>query len=71
MTRVPTEAAPAQEPAPVEPEPEVPQQAPSGWRTIHPRGSRRSERTAPPPPPTVPEVVPPAQSWATWQRKCL
>ncbi|KAI0672290.1 hypothetical protein C8Q78DRAFT_1188212 [Trametes maxima] len=68
MTCVPTDAAQQPEPAPApEPEPDVPQQAPSAWRSIH-RGSRRSRRTqatAPPPPP--PEPVPQTQSWATWQ----
>ena len=72
MTCVPTDAAAAPEPAPApEPEPEVPQAAPSAWRTIHTRGSRRSRRTqatAPPPPPP-PEPVPTTQSWATWQRE--
>ncbi|KAI0772886.1 hypothetical protein BD413DRAFT_603742 [Trametes elegans] len=69
MTCVPTDGG-HPEPAPPapEPEPEVPQQAPSAWRSIHPRGSRRSRRTAaaaPPPPP--PEPAPQTQSWATWQ----
>ncbi|KAI0649912.1 hypothetical protein C8Q79DRAFT_355651 [Trametes meyenii] len=69
MTCVPTDAAQQPESAPApEPEPDVPQQAPSAWRSIHTRGSRRSRRTqatAPPPPP--PEPVPQTQSWATWQ----
>ncbi|KAI0752741.1 hypothetical protein C8Q80DRAFT_472567 [Daedaleopsis nitida] len=69
MTCVPTDAAPP-EPAPAPEEPEIPGPAPSAWRTINPRSSRRSRRSAaaaaPPPPP--PEPVPPAtQSWATWQ----
>ena len=70
MTCVPTgEAPPPEAPAP-DPEPEQPQQAPSAWRSIHTRGSRRSRRTqaAAPPPPPPPE---PIQSWATWQRECL
>ncbi|KAI1786929.1 hypothetical protein LXA43DRAFT_897130 [Ganoderma leucocontextum] len=68
MTCVPAEAGPAPEAAP-EPEPEVPQHAPSGWRTIPTRGSRRSRRTQAAPPPPPPEPVPPpaTQSWATWQ----
>lgn len=72
MTCVPTDAAAAPEQPPVaEPEPDIPQPAPSAWRTIHPRGSRRSRRTqAPAAPPPPPEPVPqPTQSWATWQRE--
>ncbi|KAH9854565.1 hypothetical protein C2E23DRAFT_867186 [Lenzites betulinus] len=69
MTCVPTDAAPQPEPTPgPEPEPDVPQQAPSAWRSIHPRGSRRSRnRQAAPPPPPPPEPVPQTTSWATWQ----
>lgn len=72
MTCVPTDAAPP-EPAPaLEPEPEIPGPAPSGWRHVNTRTGRRSRRSAA----AVvqqqqpPEPVPPAtQSWATWQRE--
>ncbi|PIL29104.1 hypothetical protein GSI_09152 [Ganoderma sinense ZZ0214-1] len=68
MTCVPAEAAPAPDPYP-EPDFDGPQHAPSAWRTIPTRGSRRSRRTQAAPPPPPPEPVPPpsTQSWATWQ----
>ncbi|KAI0657507.1 hypothetical protein C8Q70DRAFT_1073905 [Cubamyces menziesii] len=67
MTCVPTDAAPPPEAAAPEPEPEPPQQAPSAWRSIHARGSRRSRRTQAAPQPPAPAPPPPdVQSWATW-----
>lgn len=64
----PPSEAPAEAPAPEEP----PLPARPAWRSVMQRGSRRSRRSqaAPPPPEPVPEVRPPVESWATWQRTC-